>query len=276
LLQVVDDPSFSCLLMELAPKGSLRGLLETEPDAIVGNAGVQLSLAHDIASGMEYLHAMHHGPMLHHDLKSRNVLLFLTPRIAGARGAAYSAPSFGSPKASKLTAKIGDFGLVTGVSRTTYGESTSNRVGGGTLAYRAPETFRNEFSTASEVYAFGVIVWEMLTGARPWRVDSKGRAYNDAAIVLSVISGERPQLPERLRLTEGGQQAHAALKRLMHASWSHEATQRPPFSTIGRKLRDAMRREHELRESRESRESPQPEKIQTGDSSSATSSKLRV
>merc|ERR1719488_219972 len=102
----------------------------------------------------------------------------------------YSAPSFGSPKAHKLTAKIGDFGLATGVSRTTYGESSTTRVGGGTLAYKAPETFRNEFSTSSEVYAWSIIVWEMLTGARPWRVDPMGRAYNDAAIVMSVISGE--------------------------------------------------------------------------------------
>jgi serine/threonine protein kinase len=125
----------------------------------------------------------------------------------------------------------------------------------GTLAYKAPETFRNEYSTASEVYAFAIILWEMLTGERPWRIDSKGRAYNDAAIVMSVISGERPPLPARLRLVEGGMPAHAALKRILRQSWAHEPAQRPPFATVGRKLRDAMRREQDqLRESRESRE----------------------
>ena len=51
--------------------------------------------------------------------------------------------------ATKLTAKIGDFGLATGISRTTYGESTTQRAGGGTLAYKAPETFRNEFTTGA-------------------------------------------------------------------------------------------------------------------------------
>ena len=78
--------------------------------------------------------------MLHHDLKSRNVLLCnaqSTPVGSSAVGS--------SPDAEVLlTAKIGDFGLTTGISRTTYGESSTTRCGGGTLAYKAPETFRNE------------------------------------------------------------------------------------------------------------------------------------
>ena len=60
---------------------------------------------------------------------------------------------------------------------------------------QAPEQLEDEFCAASEVYSFAIIVWEMLTGGRPWRVDHKGRTYNDAAIVMGVISGERPPLP---------------------------------------------------------------------------------
>ena len=75
---------------------------------------------------------------------------------------------------------------------------------------------------------------------------------------MAVISGERPRLPAKLPCVDGGVQAHAALKRLMHASWAHEPAQRPPFAKVGSKLRDAMRREQELREmSRESLDSEQ-------------------
>ena len=123
---VIDDPTYSCLLMEYAGRGSLRELLDDEATAIVGQPAVQLGITHDIASGMEYLHARTPVPMLHHDLKSRNVLLFRSLAAVASM--------------KTLTAKIGDFGLTTGISRTTYGENTTTRVGGGTLAYKAPES----------------------------------------------------------------------------------------------------------------------------------------
>jgi hypothetical protein len=61
------------------------------------------------------------------------VLLFLRERGADATAKVRSAPSFAAPNAPKLTAKIGDFGLATGMSRNSCGESSSTRLGGGTL-----------------------------------------------------------------------------------------------------------------------------------------------
>ena len=122
-----------------------------------------------------------------------------------------------------------------------------------------------EYTTESEVYAFAVIAWEMLTGDRPWRVDSKGRSYNDAAVVMAVISGERPKMPARLPLlSAGGQQAHSVLRRIVRESWAHEPHQRPAFAKVSMELRDELRRErerrsglHELSRIRESEESGQ-------------------
>lgn len=102
------------------------------------------------------------------------------------------------------------------------------------------------------MYAFAVIVWEVLTGERPWKADSKGRPYNDAAIVMAVISGERPPFPARLplspRLKREGDDAHKVLRRVVKESWAHEPSARPEFAALQLELRDELRRELERRD----------------------------
>ena len=83
--------------MELSPLGSLRELLDKSPKQ---PEAAQLSLPTGIARGMAHLHAMRPKPMLHHDLKSANVLVW---------------PGTGS----ELVSKISDLGLATGTSGTT-------------------------------------------------------------------------------------------------------------------------------------------------------------
>ena len=61
--------------------------------------------------------------------------------------------------------KISDFGLVTGAQGSTT--KTLTNTGAATLAYKAPEAFDDEFSMESEVYAFAIIGWEVLTGQQP-------------------------------------------------------------------------------------------------------------
>ena len=117
----VDDPDWVCLLMELVPRGSLRKLLEAAPEKVTGSESMQLKLAHGIAAGMAYLHGRT-PPMLHHDLKSENVLI--GENIDG------------------FVPKIADFGLATGTGGSTA--RTTRAHGAGTLAYKAPELFRRE------------------------------------------------------------------------------------------------------------------------------------
>ena len=280
---VIDDPTYTCLLMEVADCGSLREMLEDRPDRIVGEAHTQLSLAHDIASGMAYLHARRPVPMLHHDLKSRNVLLHIRDVSSAVPPAADAGASSGSsasaagaeaaaPFVTPLIAKIGDFGLSTGISRTSYGESTTARVGGGTLAYKAPEAFRNDYTIESEAYSFAIIAWELLTGERPWRLDTRGRQFTDAAIVMAVISGERPPLPAEVSISPvsasaGGRKAHALLKRVMRQSWDHDPHLRPSFAALKLELgaelsRAQVRRDTELLAIVEERENEQEVELQ--------------
>ena len=161
LAVILDHPDWLCLIMESADRGSLRQLLNREPDQIVGKLVTQLALAHDIASALAHCHGLKPMPLLHHDIKSANVLLF----------------SQDNTGASRLTAKVADFGLAVGVSGTSTlagTNRTKTNAEGGTLAYRAPETFNGKYTMASEVFSFALVLWELLTGQRPWHRDAEG------------------------------------------------------------------------------------------------------
>lgn len=123
------------MLLELAPRGSLRDLLDTAPAEVLGSERTQMELAAGTASAMAFLHGQQPQPVLHHDLKSGNVLVF-----AAAEG--------------RLCAKLTDFGLSLIASGSTLCSTT--RAHGGTVAYQAPEQFDDAFTTASEVNAFAV------------------------------------------------------------------------------------------------------------------------
>ena len=199
---VVDEAESIGMLIELAPRGSLRDVLDNTPAEVVGRAAVQMELAKGIAAAMAFLHAQ--APLvLHHDLKSANVLVFDT---GGA-----------------LRAKLTDFGL----SLTASGSSLAGtvRAGGGTAAYQAPEQFDGTFTAASEVYSFAIILWELLHGGRPW--DGK----TPAAIMRAVDRGQR------LEVTA----AAGGLHELMCDCWVAEPSARPTFAGVEVRLATASR-----------------------------------
>lgn len=101
---------------------------------------LQRSVAVSVARGMAYLHAMS-PPLIHLDLKSPNILVDDRWRI-----------------------KIGDFGL----SRSRFTSALSG-TGGGTPEWMAPEILRSEkHDEKADVYSYGVVLWECLTGKLPW------------------------------------------------------------------------------------------------------------
>ena len=224
---VVDDPTYCLLLMELAPLGSLNQVhgtrsrstlhpcltlatwwdmlqvLEETPERITSSQETQLVLALHIASAMAFLHRQM-PPVLHHDLKTANVLLWDQP---------------------VFVAKICDFGLVTGT-----GESTVTAVGGGrggTLHYKPPESFQGKpFTTASEVYSYGIVLWEMLTAQKPWA------GMQDAAVMHKVINNGRPPVGSDIKRT--------ALARLAKRCWAQRPSARPAFAVLETTLQAAL------------------------------------
>ncbi len=131
---VEDEVPF--LVMEYAPHGTLR---QTYPK------GTRLSPVHvipyvnQIADALYYAHSR---KLMHRDIKPENILL-------GADGKVL----------------LSDFGLVQAVQNTT---SQTTKEMAGTIAYMAPEQINGKPRPASDQYALGVVVYEWLSGVRPF------------------------------------------------------------------------------------------------------------
>jgi len=191
------------LLMELSHLGSLRHLLTTAPALVLNSQPAQFSLLIGIASGMAFLH---HQNILHHDLKSDNVLVW--------------------EDGSKFIAKIADLGLATGTLASTM-KTAKSGTGAATLAYKAPEAFDDEFSMESEVYAYSIVGWEVLTGKVPWE------GYSEARLTKAIIKEERQTLLPDV--------AAAPLGQMVQRCWAQEPKQRPSFAALVTQLEAATK-----------------------------------
>jgi len=197
---VVDDVRSIGLLMELSTLGNLRQKLDAT--ALPLEQSAQMRIATGIADGMAYLHS---SAVLHHDLKSANVLLF---EVEG-----------------KCTPKLADFGLAVVLNSSTM---STRRGAAGSTAYKAPEQFDDEMTPKSEVYSFAIILWELLHGnARPW--DGK----SDTAILGAVCRARRPPVSDEL--------CDSVLRQCMERSWEQEPDERPSFEQLLTRLRAAAR-----------------------------------
>jgi WD40 repeat protein len=132
------------LALELAEGGSLAARLRGEPLPPIEAAQLLEVLART-------LHAVHQQGVIHRDLKPANILL-----------------------AADGTPRISDFGLAKQVNDQAVDATHSGAILG-TPSYMAPEQARGEIHNigpATDVYALGVLLYELLTGGPPFRADS--------------------------------------------------------------------------------------------------------
>ncbi|KAG2498428.1 hypothetical protein HYH03_003686 [Edaphochlamys debaryana] len=207
--------SHGFLVMELCEGGSValwRGGRWKEPGQVPDMATL-LTVALDIAYGMAYLHSQ---GVCHGDLKLSNVLL---ARSGSATSATSASPAPDDALAG-WSAKLCDFGL----SRVLTGERThvSTRPHG-TPTHMAPELWaKGHVSQPADVYAFGITLWELATGQRPY----KGLT---AANILHrvMLTGGRPVLPLWLP---------RAYIDLTTACWAQSPKERPGAAEVVRRL----------------------------------------
>ncbi|XP_042593257.1 mitogen-activated protein kinase kinase kinase 9 [Cyprinus carpio] len=183
-----------CLVMEYARGGPLNRALAGKriPPHTLVDWAVQ------IARAMLYLHSQAIVPVIHRDLKSSNILIL--ERVE-------------NDDLSNKTLKVTDFGLAREWHRTTKMSAA------GTYAWMAPEVIRSStFSKGSDVWSYGVLLWELLTGEVPFRgIDGLAVAYGVAMNKLSLpIPSTCPE----------------PFARLMEDCWNVDPHARPPFTSI--------------------------------------------
>ncbi|XP_048488545.1 activated Cdc42 kinase-like isoform X3 [Plutella xylostella] len=200
LYGVVLDVESLMLVTELAP---LRSLLECLREVSLRPhfpVPTLCEFAEQICSGMTYLEQKR---LIHRDLAARNILVFNKDRV-----------------------KISDFGLsrALGVGKDYY-QTNYNVNLKLPVAWCAPECILYlRFTTSSDVWAYGVCLWEMFTyGFQPW-VALTGQQILEAIDSPNCQRLERPELcPEQYYIV------------MLHC-WEHDPTHRPKFSQLLVKL----------------------------------------
>nr|WP_242035651.1 MULTISPECIES: serine/threonine-protein kinase [unclassified Leptolyngbya] len=130
------------LVMDYCEGGTLRGLMEEDTRLSLPQS---IKLTMDILSGLEQAHQR---GIVHCDIKPENILLNLEPHGWKAR--------------------ISDFGIARLSQESEAADPHSGTGNTGSPAYMAPERFYGQYSKTSDLYSVGVLLFELLSGDRPF------------------------------------------------------------------------------------------------------------
>lgn len=171
LLGYCADQHHRLLIFEYMPNGTLHHHLHSTNDQTQPlDWWTRMRIALDCARALEFLHEYGVSPVIHRDFKSYNVLLD-----------------------QNFRAKVSDFGLAKMGSEKRNGQVSTRVLG--TTGYLAPEYATGKLTTKSDVYSYGVVLLELLTGRVP--VDIK-RAPGEHVLVSWAL----PRLTNREKVIE--------------------------------------------------------------------------
>ena len=161
------DSDTAYLVMEYLPGITLRDLLAEHKVLTTVQA---MDILEAVLAGLAAAHK--HG-IVHRDLKPENILLADDGRI-----------------------KISDFGL----ARAAHANTATGNALLGTIAYLSPELVtRGVADTRSDIYAIGIMLYEMLAGEQPFKGEQAFQiAHQHANDTVPTPSSKNPRVPEEL------------------------------------------------------------------------------
>ncbi|KAL0912262.1 hypothetical protein M5K25_018224 [Dendrobium thyrsiflorum] len=199
-VKVLDDQNFyedqmKEFLREVAIMNRVR-----HPNLVLFMGAVTERPHLSIAKGVNYLHCLNPS-IVHWDLKSPNLLVD-----------------------KNWSVKVCDFGL----SRLKEHTFISSKSAAGTPEWMAPEFLRGEpTNEKSDVFSFGVILWELLTMQQPWKELSPVQVVGAVA-----FQNRRLTIPQDMS---------PALAALVESCWADDPRKRPPFSSIVETLKKLLK-----------------------------------
>ncbi len=192
----------SCgILLEFCNGGSLRQLISS-PEWELTPWRQRLRWALDAATGLAFLHD---SDIVHRDIKSPNILL-MDGRL-----------------------KVADFGLARFFT-SSAGATTAKSVG--SPAWMAPEVITNgtHISPPSDIFSFGVVLWEVMSGKLPWQ------SCTSMHIMYQVVCNTaRPPLPNPVAAS-----VPSGYIDLINDCWASNPENRPTCASVVLRLRRMM------------------------------------
>ncbi|XP_064091762.1 uncharacterized protein LOC135205295 isoform X5 [Macrobrachium nipponense] len=187
------------IVMELARYGEMRAYLQNNKDKL--NLATLVLYAFQLSTALSYLESK---KFVHRDIAARNVLVY-----------------------SHDCVKLADFGLSRWVEEQSYYKASKGKL---PIKWMAPESINfRRFTSASDVWMFGVCMWEILMlGVKPFQ----GIKNND--VIKRIDNGERLALPAN---------CPPRLYSLMSMCWTYEPSKRPSFKDIKEALSEILREE---------------------------------
>ncbi|XP_016096360.1 focal adhesion kinase 1-like isoform X3 [Sinocyclocheilus grahami] len=194
------------IIMELCTLGELRSFLQIRKYNL--DLSTLILFAYQLSTALAYLESKR---FVHRDIAARNVLVSSTDCV-----------------------KLGDFGLSRYMEDSSYYKASKGKL---PIKWMAPESINfRRFTSASDVWMFGVCMWEILMfGIKPFQ----GVKNND--VIGRIENGERLAMPQNCPPT---------LYSLMTKCWTYDPSKRPRFTELQTQLSTILDEEKAQQEER--------------------------